>query len=62
MIGKAFRIDNVHERYLVFLKSLFPKDLDLIGLRIVIDCANGAGYKVAPMVFEELGAAVIVKE
>jgi phosphoglucosamine mutase len=59
MIGKAFRIDNVHERYLVFLKSLFPKDLDLIGLRIVIDCANGAGYKVAPMVFEELGAEVI---
>lgn len=61
LVGKAFRIDDVHGRYLVFLKSLFPKDLDLLGLRIVLDCANGAAYKVAPLVFEELGAEVIKK-
>ena len=59
LVGKAYRIDDVHGRYLVFLKSLFPKDLDLLGLRIVLDCANGAAYKVAPLVFEELGAEVI---
>jgi phosphoglucosamine mutase len=59
LVGKAYRIDNVHGRYLVFLKSLFPKDLDLLGMRIVLDCANGAAYKVAPLVFEELGAEVI---
>ncbi|MFZ9595862.1 MAG: phosphoglucosamine mutase [Bdellovibrionia bacterium] len=59
LVGKAYRIDDVHGRYLVFLKSLFPRDLDLLGLRIVLDCANGAAYKVAPLVFEELGAEVI---
>ncbi len=59
LVGKAFRIDDVHGRYLVFLKSLFPKDLDLLGMRIALDCANGAAYKVAPLVFEELGAEVI---
>jgi phosphoglucosamine mutase len=59
LVGKAFRIDDVHGRYLVFLKSLFAKDLDLLGVRIVLDCANGAAYKVAPLVFEELGAEVI---
>lgn len=59
LVGKAYRIDDVHGRYLVFLKSLFPKDLDLLGVRIVLDCANGAAYKVAPLVFEELGAEVI---
>lgn len=59
LVGKAFRIDDVHGRYLESLKSLFPKDLDLMGMRIVLDCANGAAYKVAPMVFEELGAEVI---
>lgn len=59
LVGKAYRIDDVHGRYLVFLKSLFPKDLDLLGLRIVLDCANGAAYKVAPLVFEELGAEVV---
>ncbi len=52
LVGKAFRIDDVHNRYLVFLKALFPKELDLLGLRIVLDCANGAAYKVAPLVFE----------
>ncbi len=61
LVGKAFRIDDVHGRYIVFLKSLFPKDLDLLGLRIVLDCANGAAYKIAPFVFEELGAEVIKK-
>jgi phosphoglucosamine mutase len=59
LVGKAFRIDDIHGRYLVFLKSLFPKELDLLGLRVVLDCANGAAYKVAPLVFEELGAEVI---
>ena len=59
LVGKAFRIDDVHGRYIVFLKSLFSKDLDLLGIRIVLDCANGAAYKVAPLVFEELGAEVI---
>jgi phosphoglucosamine mutase len=59
LVGKAFRIDDIHGRYLVFLKSLFPKDLDLLGMRVALDCANGAAYKVAPLVFEELGAEVI---
>lgn len=59
LVGKAYRIDDVHGRYLVFLKSLFPKDLDMMGLRVALDCANGAAYKVAPLVFEELGAEVI---
>ncbi len=59
LVGKAFRIDDVHYRYVEFLKSLFSKDLDLIGMRIAIDCANGAAYKAAPLVFEELGAEVM---
>ncbi|MDA8163025.1 MAG: phosphoglucosamine mutase [Desulfobacteraceae bacterium] len=58
-VGKAFRIDDAQGRYVVFLKQTFPKELTLDGLRIVIDCANGATYKVAPAVFEELGADVI---
>jgi len=60
-VGKAFRIDDVYGRYIVFLKSLFPKDLNLEGIRIALDCANGAPYKIAPLVFEELGAEVIKK-
>ncbi len=59
LVGKAFRIDDVLGRYLVFLKGLFPRDIDLMGIRVVLDCANGAAYKVAPLVFEELGAEVI---
>lgn len=59
LIGKAFRIDDAIGRYLVFLKSQFPTELDLLETRIVLDCANGAGYKVAPLVFEELGAEVV---
>jgi len=58
-VGKAYRIDDAVGRYVVFLKSAFPKDLDLVGMKIVLDCANGAAYKVAPAVFEELGAEVI---
>jgi len=58
-IGKAARIDDALGRYVVFLKSTFPKDLNLQGLRIVVDCAHGAAYKVAPSVFRELGAEVI---
>jgi phosphoglucosamine mutase len=58
-VGKAFRIDDAVGRYVVFLKSTFPKELDLSGMKIVLDCANGAAYRVAPAVLEELGAEVI---
>lgn len=58
-VGKAYRIDDAAGRYVVFLKSAFPKDLDLAGMKIVLDCANGAAYKVAPAVLSELGAEVI---
>ncbi|MDL1958475.1 MAG: phosphoglucosamine mutase [Deltaproteobacteria bacterium] len=58
-VGKAFRIDDAPGRYIVFLKNTFPKDLALDGLKVVLDCAHGATYKVAPAVFEELGADVI---
>lgn len=58
-VGKAYRIDDAIGRYIVYLKNTFPRDLDLQGLRIVLDCAHGAGYKVAPAVLEELGAEVI---
>ncbi len=60
-VGKAFRIDDALGRYIVHMKSTFPKDLDLQGVRVVLDCANGAAYKSAPAVFEELGAEVIKK-
>jgi phosphoglucosamine mutase len=59
LIGKAKRIDDAIGRYVVFLKALFPRDLTLDGVTIVVDCANGAAYHVAPAVFEELGAKVI---
>ncbi len=58
-VGKAHRIDDAIGRYVVFLKNTFPNDLTLDGLRIALDCANGAAYRVAPTVFEELGAEVI---
>jgi len=58
-VGKAYRIDDARGRYIVFLKHAFPRDLDLNGMKIVLDCANGAAYKVAPTVLEELGAQVI---
>jgi phosphoglucosamine mutase len=57
-VGKAFRVDDAIGRYIVFLKNTFPKDLDLTGLKIVLDCAHGAAYRVAPAVLEELGAEV----
>jgi len=59
-VGSAKRIDDVVGRYIVQLKNSFPRDLDLQGLRIVLDTANGAGYIVGPTVLEELGAEVIV--
>lgn len=58
-VGKAFRVDDAVGRYVVFLKATFPKDLDLTGMTIAVDCAHGAAYRVAPSVFEELGAKVI---
>jgi len=57
-VGKAFRIDDAIGRYVVFLKGTFPRAYDLDGLKIAVDCANGASYRVAPAVFEELGATV----
>jgi len=57
-IGQAKRIDDAEGRYVVFLKKTFPMDLTLDGLRVVLDCANGAAYKVGPLVLEELGAEV----
>ena len=59
-IGKAHRIDDAAGRYIVYVKNTFPAKLTLEGLTIVVDCGHGAAYKVAPAVFEELGAKVIV--
>jgi len=58
-LGKARRIDDAAGRYVEFCKSTFPNHLDLRGLKIVLDCAHGATYHVAPPVFHELGAEVI---
>ena len=57
-VGKAFRLDDAAGRYIVRLKQSFPDALNLDGLKIGIDCAHGAAYKIAPAVFEELGASV----
>lgn len=57
-LGKATRVDDALGRYNVFVKNAFPRDLTLDGMKIVIDCAHGAGYKVAPEVLAELGAQV----
>jgi phosphoglucosamine mutase len=57
-VGRARRIDDAGGRYVAFCKTTFPANLTLEGLRLVVDCAHGAGYKVAPLVFEELGAEV----
>ena len=59
-IGRTQRIDDATGQFSVFLKEQFPKSLTLEGLTIVLDCAHGAGYKVAPKVFEELGARIIL--
>ena len=58
-IGRSSAIFGADGRYAVFLKNAFPKALSLEGLKIVVDCANGAGYRIAPLVLEELGAEVI---
>src|SRR2546423_896844 len=58
-IGRAKRIEDAQARYIEFAKRTFPKDLNLAGLRVVIDTANGAAYKVAPTALWELGAEII---
>ncbi len=58
-IGSARRIDDAAGRYIVFCKNSFPEDVSLEGMKLVLDCANGATYKIAPTVFSELGAEVI---
>ncbi|MBB6011061.1 phosphoglucosamine mutase [Aquamicrobium sp. NLF2-7] len=58
-LGRAKRVDGVHDRYIEFAKRTLPRSMSLSGLRIVIDCANGAAYKVAPAALWELGADVI---
>ena len=58
-IGKAYRLDDSAGRYNVFVKNTFPRHLTLEGVRIAIDCANGAAYRVAPEVLDELGASVL---
>ena len=57
-LGKVWRVDDAAGRYIEFCKSTFPTRLDLKGPRIVLDCAHGAAYNVAPHVFHELGAEV----
>jgi len=59
-IGKAIRINDIHGRYIVFLKNSFPRDLSMEGMKIVMDTSNGATYRVAPDAFTELGADVTV--
>ena len=59
-MGQAFRLEDVHGRYIVFLKNTFPRHLTMEGMKIVIDAANGATYKIAPDTFSELGASVEV--
>ncbi|MDY6908870.1 MAG: phosphoglucosamine mutase [Thermodesulfobacteriota bacterium] len=59
-IGRAKRIDDAQGRYIVYLKNTFPRELTLDGLKLVVDCAHGAAYRVAPAVFEELGAQVVL--
>jgi phosphoglucosamine mutase len=58
-LGRARRIDGVHDRYIEFAKRTMPRNLSLDGLRVVIDCANGAAYRVAPEALWELGADVV---
>src|SRR5690606_12961352 len=58
-IGSAVRVEDAAGRYIVYAKNTFPSELTLNGLRVVVDAAHGAAYKVAPRVFEELGAEVI---
>lgn len=60
LIGKAYRIDDAEGRYIEFAKRSLPRDLDFQGIKLVVDCANGAAYKLAPTVLKELGAKVEV--
>jgi phosphoglucosamine mutase len=57
-IGRAFKLEDARGRYVAFAKATFPRDLSLDGVRVVVDAANGAAYRVAPLVFQELGAKV----
>jgi phosphoglucosamine mutase len=59
-MGRAYRLDDVHGRYIVFLKNTFPRELSMEGIKIVLDTANGATYKVAPDAFFELGVDIDV--
>jgi phosphoglucosamine mutase len=59
-MGKAYRMEDVHGRYIVFLKNTFPRNLSMEGMKVVLDTANGATYRVAPDAFTELGAEVEV--
>ena len=58
-LGRATRLDDAPGRYIEFVKQTFPRGLRLDGLKVVVDCGNGAAYRVAPAVFYELGAEVI---
>jgi phosphoglucosamine mutase len=59
VIGKAYRFDDARGRYVVFLKNSFPAECSLEGMKIVLDCSNGATYRIAPETFFELGAEVV---
>jgi len=59
-IGKAYRLDDATGRYIEYIKSTVPKGMTLEGIRVVVDCANGAAYKTTPWVLRELGAEVMV--
>jgi phosphoglucosamine mutase len=59
-VGKAYRIDDAEGRYIEFVKRTLPREMDLQGVKVVVDCANGAAYKVSPKVLRELGATVWV--
>ena len=58
-LGRVKRLDDASNRYIEFVKNSFPKDKTLTDLKIVVDCANGAAYNIAPKIFWELGAEVI---
>lgn len=60
MLGRAKRLDDAQGRYIEFAKATFPKELTLEGMKIVVDCAHGAAYQVAPLILRELGAEVVV--
>src|SRR5690606_27861038 len=59
-VGRAWRLEDSTGRYIVHIKKMFPEDLNLNGVKIAIDAAHGAAYKVAPTIFQELGAKVFV--